>query len=134
EHRLLAVLVANDDGDGLARLQRREDGAEHVGRRRRLPGHRDDHVARVDTGLRRRTAGRYLADVNALAAGIAHADAEVGAVRVDDLPELDELSGDVSNEVARDCEADAGGAATELRVGRGEGGSAEPAAAEGGSH
>jgi hypothetical protein len=47
------------------------------------------------------------------------------------LAVLDELSGDVANEVARDREADAGrGATAELRIGRGERRNADHAATQ----
>ena len=68
-----------------------------------------------------RAAGLDGGDEDSVAADrVADADAEVRAVRVDDLAVGDDLAGDVLYRVARDREADPGGLAAELLVRRRE--------------
>src|SRR6185295_490474 len=94
-HGRRAAALAHDlDLDGLPRLVPGEHRAERVRGHGRLAVDGDDHVACAEPGLGRRGAARDAADVDALT-GVADADAEVGAVRVDDLAVLDDLAGDV---------------------------------------
>src|ERR671936_241851 len=77
-----------------------------------------DYVALLDPGAIRRTTAHQAVDERTLPTGIGRLDTHVGAVRVGHPAVLDQLSGDVLGEVARNREADAGRGATDLRIGR----------------
>ena len=67
----------------------------------------DDHVSFDDPGFRSGAAGGDAGHVDAVASGVPDSDREVGAVGVDDVSVLDDLAGDVGDDVAGDGEADA---------------------------
>jgi hypothetical protein len=120
QDRLRTVLVLDGDGNLPAGRQLCEHGCESNGRRGRAVVHRLDRVAGPNPRLRGSPTRRDGADEDAVPVRISHADAEEGAMRIDDLAVSDDLSGDVGDQIARDREADSRRAAAQLGIGRGE--------------
>ena len=103
----------------IARLELDQDLGEVAGRRGRLTVDRQDQIAGLHSGLLGGRAGSDGIDPDAVV-GIHELHAQICPTRTCHMTARDQLVGDGAGAIARDREADAGSAAADLRIGRGQ--------------